>query len=65
MKNLTNKACLILFSVCLVLTMALSAAMSHSTGSVMTVFGFATILIGAFCSGFAARLIGNLDSTKA
>ena len=65
MKNLTNKICVILFAVCLVLTMALSAAMSFSSGAMMTVFGFAAILVGAFCSGIADRLIRNLDNVKA
>ena len=65
MKKLTNKVCVILFAVCLILTMALSTVMSFSSGNMMTVLGFATIMIGAFCSSIAARLIGNLDTAKA
>ena len=64
MKNLTNKACIILFVVCLVVAMALSAAMSYSSGTAMTVLGFAVILVGAFCSDILAKLIRSLDSAK-
>ena len=65
MKNLTNKAFVILFAVSLVLTIVLSAAMSFSTGSVMAVFGCATLMIGALNSAVATGLIGRIDSAKA
>ena len=31
----------------------------------MTVFGYATLLVGALCSAFAAKLIGRLDDVNA
>ena len=64
MKNLTNKAFVILFAVCLVLTIALSAAMSFSTGAVMAVFGCAALVIGALSSATAAELISRIETAK-